>query len=577
MRALVKNLVAQILDATLDRAQAEGQLPPWPGRPAARTTVEAPKNPAHGDWASNVALLYAKAVGQKPREIAERIAAALVDPGRQVAALDIAGPGFLNFRLSPEVWWRGLAEVERLGARFGQSDAGKGQRVDVEFVSANPTGPMHVGHGRGAVTGDAIAQLLTATGHAVTREYYINDAGGQIRTLARSVHVRYLQLLGEAAELPEEAYPGDYVIDIARELRERHGDRFREAPESEFMEPFAALAIERVLAMIRGDLAALRIEFDVWFSERAQLHETGALRAALDDFRDRDLLYEKDGATFFRSTLHGDDKDRPVIKSNGDPTYLAADIAYHKDKFARGFDWCLNVWGADHHGDIPRVRAAVRELGVDADRLRFTLVQMVNLLRDGQPFKMSKRAGTVVSLREVVDEVGTDATRFFFLMRRSDAQLDFDVALARKQSNDNPVFYVQYGHARLCSILARAREQGLAAPRFDLETLRSLELPEEIDLAKRILSLPELIAGAALAFEPHRLVFFLQETVGAFHAYYTRYRSTEKVIGPDARKTAARLYLCDCLRRVMANSLATLGVSAPERMERPPEEVAIEP
>ncbi len=564
----MKTIVAKILEDTLARAEREGVLPPWPERPNLAATIDSPKQAAHGDWASNVAMLYAKAARLPPREVATRLKDRLVDPAGAVAALEIAGPGFLNFRLVPEVWWRGLAEVAARGPRFGRSDVGAGQKVDVEFVSVNPTGPMHVGHGRGAVTGDAIAALLEATGHAVTREYYINDAGNQVKTLARSVHLRYRELFGEKVELPEESYPGEYVIGIARELAREHGDRYLRAPESEWLGPFAALAVTRVLELIRGDLAALGIRFDVWFSEKERLHETGALRAVLDDFRERDLLYDKDGAVFFRSTLHGDDKDRPVVKSTGEPTYLAGDIAYHQDKFRRGFDWCLNVWGADHHGDIPRVRAAVEELGVDPLRLRFTLVQMVNLLRDGQPFKMSKRAGTVVSLREVVEEVGADATRFFFLLRRSDAQLDFDVGLARKQSNENPVFYVQYGHARLCSILRRAAEQGLAPPRHDVEALRSLTLPEELDLAKRVLSMPELVAGAALAFEPHRLVFFLQETVAAFHGYYTRSKNSDKVIGPDPVKTRARLFLCDCLRQAMANALGILGVSAPERMER---------
>jgi arginyl-tRNA synthetase len=411
-----------------------------------------------------------------------------------------------------------------------------------------------------------LCALLAATGHRVTREYYINDAGNQINTLARSVHLRYRQLFGEQVELPEDSYPGDYVIAIARELKERDGERHLGAPESTWLQPFAAFAADWVLREIRQDLDLLGVRFDVWFSERKQLRESGELQEVLADFRARDLLYDKDGAVFFRSTRYGDDKDRPVIKSSGEPTYLAGDIAYHKDKFARGFDWCLNVWGADHHGDIPRVKAAIKELGFDPDRLRITIVQMVNLLKEGQPFKMSKRAGTVISLREVVEDVGRDATRLFFLMRRSDAQLDFDVALAKAQSQENPVYYVQYGHARLCSILRRAKEQGIAPPRYDLETLRALQLPEEQDLVKRIVSLPELFAGAALSLEPHRLVFFLQETVAAFHGYYTRYKGSERVIGPDAQKTAARLFLCDSLRQAMANTLAILGVSAPEQM-----------
>jgi len=564
----MREIVAAVVDATLERLVAEGDLPDWSERPRGRALVDVPRNRDHGDWASNAALVYSKIAKRRPPEIAALFREKLVDPEGAIASLEIAGPGFLNFRLSPEVWWRALAEVEKQGARFGHSRTGEGKKVDVEFVSANPTGPMHVGHGRGAVTGDAIASLLEAAGYAVTREYYINDAGSQVATLARSVHLRYRELFGERVELPEDAYPGEYVIDIAAALKEQYGDRFRGAPEAEWLDRFATFAVERVLELIRGDLDALHIRFDVWFSERRELRESGALAAVLADFRARDLIYDKDGATFFRSTRHGDDKDRPVIKSSGEPTYLAGDIAYAKDKFARGYDWCLNVWGADHHGAIPRLRAAIRDLGTDPDRLRFVLVQMVNLLKDGQPFKMSKRAGTVVGLRDVIDEVGPDATRFFFLLRKSDTQLDFDLGLAKTQSNDNPVYYVQYGHARLCAILRRAAAQGIPPPRWDLAALRTLTLPEEVELAKRILSLPDLIAGAAESFEPHRVVFFLQETVAAFHGYYTRYKNSEKVIGPDPLKTAGRLYLCDALRQAMANALSLLGVSAPDRMDR---------
>jgi arginyl-tRNA synthetase len=562
----MREVVAAVIDATLDRVVREGLLPAWEGRPEGASTLDAPKNPAHGDWASNAALIYAKVIKRNPREVAELIKSHLVDESGAVTSLEVAGPGFLNFRLSPDVFLKELEKVSLDGPRYGRSQLGKGQKVNVEFISANPTGPLHFGHGRGAVTGDVLAALLAATGHAVTREYYINDAGNQVATLARSVHLRYRQLAGEAVELPEDSYPGDYVIEIARELMARDGNRYLGAPEGEWLRSFAEYATDWVLRTIRDDLDLLGIHFDVWFSERRQLHESGELRAVLDDFRSRDLLFDKDGAVFFRSTRHGDDKDRPVVKSSGELTYLASDIAYHKDKFSRGYDWCLNVWGADHHGNIPRVKAAVKDLGYDPDRLRVTIVQMVNLLKDGQPFKMSKRAGTVVSLREVIEDVGRDATRFFFLMRRSDAQLDFDLTLAKEQSQDNPVYYVQYGHARLCSILRKAKEQGVPGPHYDLETLRLLTLPEEVDLVKRIVSLPDVVAGAALSLEPHRLVFYLQETVAAFHGYYTRYKGSEKVIGPDARKTAARLFLCDCLRQAMANALALLGVSAPEQM-----------
>ncbi len=564
----MKALLARILEATLARAEREGALPAWGGRPAALATIDVPRSEAHGDFATNLALLYAKPAGLPPREVAVRLKDRLVDPEGAIASVEIAGPGFLNFRLAPEVWWRGLAEVAARGAAFGRSDLGGGARVDVEFVSANPTGPMHVGHGRGAVTGDAIAALLSATGHEVTREYYVNDAGAQVKILARSVHLRYRELFGEAVVFPEESYPGAYVADVAKRLRDAHGDRFLGAPEEAWLPLFSETAVEHVLSLIREDLDGLGIRFDVWTSERKALRDSGELAEVLGDFRRRGLVYDQDGAVFYRSTRHGDDKDRPVVKSSGEPTYLAGDIAYHRDKFRRGFAWCLDVWGADHHGDIPRVKAAVADLGIDPARLRFTLVQMVNLLRDGKPVKMSKRAGTVVSLREIVSEVGRDATRFFFLLRRGDAQLDFDVGLAKRQSDENPVFYVQYGHARLCSILRRAREAGLPPPAHDLAALRALDLPEELSLARRVLALPELVAGAATALEPHRLVFWLQETVAAFHGYYTKHRTTEKVIGPDPVKTRARLFLCDCLRQAVANTLGLLGVAAPERMDR---------
>ena len=357
----MRETVGAIVEATLDRLVAEGDLPPWPDRPKGSALVDVPRNLAHGDWASNAALMYAKVAKRKPAEVAAVFKTKLVDARAEVLALDVAGPGFLNFKLSPDVWWKALAAVSEQGRDFGRGQGGRQKKAgNVEFVSVNPTGPMHVGHGRNAVTGDAIAALLTASGYEVTREYYINDAGNQIATLGRSVHLRYRELFGEPIVLPEDAYPGEYVIDLARELEQTQGDRFLHRPETEWLDLFATLAVERILATIAKDLETLGIHFDVWFSERRQVRENGALDRVLAEFRARDLIYDQDGASFFRSTLHGDDKDRPVIKSNGQPTYLAGDIAYHQNKFARGFDWCLNVWGADHHGDIPRLRAAVQ-------------------------------------------------------------------------------------------------------------------------------------------------------------------------------------------------------------------------
>ena len=516
-----------------------------------------------------------------------------MDGGRTIESIDVAGPGFVNLKLRPEVWLAGLAEVERQGARFGRTEVGKGKRVNVEFVSANPTGPMHVGHGRGAVTGDAVASLLDWSGHAVTREYYVNDYGAQVQTLARSVHLRYQELLGRTVVMPPKSYPGGYVIEIARTLQAEFGPRFLDAPEAEWLDLFRDRAVAHVLGMIRSDLGAIQITFDVWTSEKA-LYDSGTVQRFLAELEAKDLVYwgklpppkskkgqpapvvaapNEDGVTesedllLFRSSRHGDEVDRPVKKADGTPTYFCADIAYHWDKRQRA-DQLVDVLGADHGGYVPRLEAALEALGASRRDLHVVLIQMVNLTRGGEAVKMSKRAGTVVSLQEVVDEVGRDATRFIFLTRRADAQLDFDLDLAKRQTLDNPVFYVQYGHARLARILEKAAEAGAPEARFDAETLSVLTAPEEMDLVKRILSFPDLVAGAALAWEPHRVAFWLQETIGAFHSYYTQGKRTgERFIGADPVKTAARLALARTLKQALANGLAVLGVSAPERME----------
>jgi len=581
--------VVQIVRAALARGVSEGR---WPALESA-FTVEPPRDPRHGDFAVNAAMVLAKPAGKPPRELAQGIVESIrtVDDRGQIESIEVAGPGFINLRLAPEVWLAALGEVERQGDAFGRSQVGQGRKVIVEYVSANPTGPMHVGHGRNAVTGDTVASLLAWTGHAVTREYYVNDYGAQVQTLARSVHVRYQELFGRPVTMPPKSYPGAYVVDIARQLKDELGPRYLDAAEPEWLDLFRDRAVAHVLGMIRGDLEAVHISFDVWSSEK-KLYESGTVEEFLEDLQRKDLVYrgtlpppkskkgadtppvqneegitESEELLLFRSSRHGDEVDRPVKKSDGTPTYFCADIAYHWDKRRRA-DALVDVLGADHGGYVPRLKASLEALGASRDDLHVVLIQMVNLTRGGEALKMSKRSGNVVSLREVVDEVGRDATRFIFLTRRADAQLDFDLELAKKQTLDNPVFYVQYGHARLARILEKAAEAGVPAPRFDLETVRALTAPEELDLVKRILSFPDVLAGAALSYEPHRVAFWLQETIGAFHSYYTQgKRSGERFIGSDPRKTGARLVLAKALKQALRNGLAVLGVSAPERME----------
>jgi len=589
-RSMIRDQVTAIFEKALARGAADGR---WPAL-GTGFTVEPPRDPKHGDFAVNAAMVLAKPAGKPPRELAQAIVEGVraADTAGDIASLEIAGPGFINVRLAPDVWFRALAEVERQGEAFGRTSVGNGKKVIVEYVSANPTGPMHVGHGRNAVTGDGVARLLRWSGHAVTREYYVNDYGAQVQTLARSVHLRYQQLFGRDVVMPPKSYPGDYVIDIARALKDEHGDRFLDAPEQEWLAPFRDRAVAHVLELIRGDLAAINIAFDVWSSEK-ELYESGTVERFVAELRAKDLVYvgklpppkSKKGApppqpqadeegvsaaddlTLFRSSQYGDEVDRPVKKADGTPTYFCADIAYHWQKRQRA-DVLVDVLGADHGGYVPRLKAALQALGYQRDDLHVVLIQMVNLTRGGEAVKMSKRAGTVVSLREVVEEVGRDAARFLFFTRRADAQLDFDLELAKRQTLDNPVFYVQYGHARSASILRKAAEAGVAAPRFDLDAVRALTLPEEQDLLKRIVAFPDVVAGAALAYEPHRVAFYLQETIAAFHSYYTGGKKTgERVIGPDPRKTAGRLYLVKALKQVLANGLAVLGVSAPERMD----------
>jgi arginyl-tRNA synthetase len=521
--------------------------------------IEVPGNPEHGDFASNLAMTMVRAEKKAPRQIAEALVAALGNCDF-LSNVEVAGPGFINFTLTPACWYEVLDDIAEKQEKYGLAEFGRGRKVQVEFVSANPTGPLHIGHGRGAAVGDAVAEILQAAGFDVQREYYVNDAGNQVATLGRSIWMRLRELNGETLEFPEDGYQGGYIRDLAVQLRE-------EAPavagltEQQAIKRCAAFGVSKVLTWIAADLEGFGIKFDNWFSEQS-LYDRNMVEIELAKLAEKALSYERDGALWLRTTDYGDDKDRVLIKSDGSPTYFASDVAYHMEKFDRGFDRVIDVWGADHHGYVPRMKAVVAGLGHPPEDLDVLLIQMVNLLRDGQPCTMGKRSGNFITLREVVDEVGRDACRFYFLMRRSDSQLDFDLELAKRQSSDNPVYYVQYAHARVCSINRNAAEQGVSLPVRGRVNLSGLVLAEELALAKLLARYPDVVVIAAQNCEPHRIVYYLQDLAAQFHSYYNR----QRVLVEDAITTQARLYLVNGVRIVLANALRLLGVDAPERM-----------
>jgi len=551
-----KPLEALLRDAC-DRATKGGELTTT--LPPLLLTV--PKETDHGDLATNLALMLARGEKRPPRAVAETIVRHLDDREGILASVEIAGPGFINFRFAPAYWWRLLREIETAGDTYGHSTVGAGRKVQVEFVSANPTGPLHVGHARGAVTGDAIASLLAATGHAVHREYYVNDAGNQIAMLGASVYARYAQLCGRDEPLPENGYPGEYVTEVAAEIKAQNGDRWMRVDAGDARAALGERAGLMLLEIIRTDTAALAIRFDQFVSESA-LRADGQVAATLEALAAADYVYDAEGARWFRSTDFGDDKDRPLVKSGGEFTYFAADIAYHRDKYARGYDRIIDVWGADHHGHVPRMKAALQALGLDPARFEVVLVQIVSLTRHGEPVRMGKRTGEFVTLREVVDEVGADATRFFLLMRKSDAQLDFDLDLAKQRTSDNPVFYVQYAHARVASVFRTARESGLDLSAAAAADPSRLTEAEELALIRRLAQFPEVVEGAALELEPHRLVFYLMELASEFHRYYNRTR----ILGDDRGLAAARLLLAANAQKTIRSGLGILGITAPETM-----------
>ena len=564
------------LDKLLDAMVDAGELPAGLDRKA--VTVEPPRDPAHGDMATNAAMVLAKPAGTNPRALAERIAARLRGVA-QVTSVDIAGPGFINLRLDPAAWADELRAVHAAGADYGRSRMGEGVRVNVEYVSANPTGPMHMGHCRGAVVGDALAALLEYAGHEVTREYYINDAGSQVETLARSAHLRYRQALGEQGiTIPEGLYPGDYLIPIGEKLATEFGDRYARAPEGEWLVLFREKTVAAMMDLIRADLALLGIHHDVFASE-AKVQKDGRVKAALDKLRAEGLVYEgvleapkgevpEDWEpvemTLFRATAFGDDSDRPVMKADGSLTYFGTDLAYHAQK-AETADQLIDIWGADHAGTVKRIQAAVKALTGGKVPLDIKLVQMVRLLRGGEPVKMSKRSGSFVTLADVVREVGKDVVRFTMLTRKADAQMDFDFAKVVEASKDNPVFYVQYAHARVHSLHRRLAEAGLALPAADLGRLDG----EELALVKLAAQFPRLIEGAAANHEPHRVAFYLYDLAAAFHALWNRGNddpSRRFLLVDDAETTAARLALADAIGQIIRNGLAVMGVAAAEEM-----------
>ncbi len=555
-----------------------------------RVTMEPPRDAAHGDMATNVAMVLAKDVGKKPRELADALGERL-RTDELVAKIEIAGPGFINLTLKPSAWLATLRSAVQLGSHFGKHDVGAGEPINVEYVSANPTGPMHVGHCRGAVFGDALASLLAFTGFKVTREYYVNDAGAQVDQLARSAYLRYREALGEEiGAIPEGLYPGDYLKPVGAALAAQYGDALTKQFEAEWLPVVRTKAIEMMMAAVRADLAALNIDFDVFYSERSLIEgKVDLVGATIDWLRARDYVYEgrlppPKGAlpedwedreqTLFRSTAFGDDIDRPLKKSDGSYTYFASDIAYHRSKLERGFRTLIDVWGADHGGYIKRMQAAVAALSDRKAELDVKLVQLVKLLRAGEPVKMSKRAGEFVTLREVVDEVGRDAVRFMMLFRKNDAALDFDLAKVIEQSRDNPVFYVQYGHARGQSVFRNAREAfpDLPANIINLLDTANLDLladPAELALMRQIALYPRVLEGAAAAHEPHRIAFYLYDLASEFHALWTLGNASPHlrfIIQNDRELTLARLVLVAGVVTVLKSGLALLGVAAPDEM-----------
>jgi arginyl-tRNA synthetase len=554
---MIRDELAQLVEQGVRAAMAQGDLPEVP---LPEVTVERPRQPEHGDYASNIALKLQRAVGGNPLAIAEKIVARMPS-SPMIGSVEVARPGFINLRLSDAWLAQQVDEILARGETFADSSGGAGQRVQVEFVSANPTGPLTVGNGRGAVIGTALAAVLEATGHSVEREYYVNDAGTQVETFAQTLYARYQQLFGRHVDIPPDGYPGEYMVDLARRIRDEYGDRFLRPPGEPAPDELGRLGIDLMVDSIKADLALLGVRYDVWFRERSLYEQDSLYERVMALLRERGYITEKEGAVWFTSSELGEDKDNVLVRSTGAPTYFASDIAYHYHKFVvRGFDRVIDIWGADHHGHVPRMKAAVQALGIAPERLTILLYQLVTVRRGGEVVRLSKRAGDIILLRDLVEEVGVDACRFFFLQRSPDSTLDFDIDLAKSQSEKNPVYYVQYAHARIAGILRTAAERGLTPEGGDVSLLRH---PAELTLIRKMLQLPELLDLVARTLEPHHLPYYAMDLATTFNSDF--YRDV-RVISEDQALTRARLKLVAAARLVLARTLHLMGVSAPDRM-----------
>ncbi len=552
---MLKQTIAELLTQAILQAQKAGKLPTVT---LPEIVIERPQKPEHGDYACSISLKLARAVGNKPMSIAQEIVG-FIPPSPEIAAATVAPPGFINFKLKDDWLARQVDDILQKDKVYGNITAGEGKKIQIEFVSINPTGPLHVGHGRGAVLGSTLCNIMSAGGYDVTKEYYFNDAGSQMNAFRNSLWARYNQGLGKNVEMPAEGYMGNYMVDLAKEIIGEESDRFLKMPEAEGFEELGKIGLAKILDGTRKDLKKLRVDFDVWFSEKT-LYENGQFDKVMSLLKQGGYIAEKEGATWFVSTALGEDKDNVVVRGNGSPTYFAADIAYHYNKFIeRGFDTVINIWGADHQGHVSRLKAVVGALGVDPERLQIIVHQMVTLRRGNEIVKISKRSGDMITLRELIEEVGTDACRFFFLSRTADSQMDFDLDLAKKQSSDNPVYYVQYAHARIASILKVAEEKGAASDSGDVSLLTT---EPEMTLIRKMLLLPEMVETITTTLEPHHLTYYAQDLATVFHAFYKNCR----VVTDDPAMTAARLKLVKAAKIVLGRTLNLMGMNAPDKM-----------
>lgn len=551
----IKEIIGEAINACIQKGEFDLKEVP-------EIVVEVPREKVHGDFATNIAMVLTKKLKRNPRLIAQAIVDNANYEGTYIENIEIAGPGFINFRLNNLWLYKTVEIIHNEREDYGRVNIGGGKKVIVEFVSANPTGPMHMGNARGAALGDSLASVLEAAGYDVTREFYINDAGNQIEKFGKSLEARYLQLLGQDAELPEGGYQGQDIIDHMKELIEKEGDKYLDVSSEERREVFTQYALKKNLERIKKDLEDFGVKFDVWFSEQS-MYDNGDIMETINYLNEKGYTYEKEGAIWFKASQFGADKDEVLVRSNGIPTYFAGDIAYHRNKFVkRGFDWAINIWGADHHGHVARMKGAMAAIGCDPDKLDIIIMQLVRLLRDGEVTRMSKRKGKAITLADLVEEVGRDAARFFFTMRSADTHLDFDLELAVEKSNENPVFYVQYAHARICSILNQIVEMGISIPAIDSINLTLLKEEAEIDLMRKLAELPEEVTKAARTIEPTRITRYVLDVATLFHSFYNSCR----VLVEDESLMMARIALIEATRIVIKNVLDLLGISAPERM-----------